>query len=52
MMDKLKLNAGDYVRIESVSLPKGKRVTLRLLDQGLLAIQDIKSAYLCVCVMR
>ncbi|KAK8818848.1 hypothetical protein WA538_004153, partial [Blastocystis sp. DL] len=45
MMEKLKLNPGDYVRIESVSLPKGKRVTLRLLDRALLAIQDVKSAF-------
>lgn len=44
MMEKLKLDTGSYVRIESVSLPKGKRVTLRLLDRALLAIQDIKSA--------
>ena len=44
MMEKLKLNPGDYVRIESVSLPKGKRVPLRLLDRALLAIQDVKSA--------
>ena len=45
MMDKLELKMGDYVRLESVSLKKGKRVQVRLLDKAMLEIKDVRQAY-------
>lgn len=45
MMEKLELKTGDYVRLESVSLNKGKRVQVRLLDKAMLEITDVRQAY-------
>ena len=45
MMEKLELKTGDYVRLESISLKKGKRVQVRLLDKAMLEIKDVRQAY-------
>ena len=45
-MKKLGLEIGDYVRVESIAIPKGIFVQVRLLDKALLEIRDVKSAYI------
>lgn len=42
MMNKLDLKPGDFIRLESVSLPKAKKVSVRILDKGLLLAENIK----------
>ena len=41
-MNKLDLKPNDFIRLESVSLPKAKRVSVRILDRGLLFAENIK----------
>lgn len=45
MMDKLDLRIKDYVRIESVSLPKAKKVTIRIVSKELLEVNNIKELF-------
>ena len=45
MMQKLDLHPGDYIRLENVALPKAKKVSVRILDRGLLAAENIKEVY-------
>ena len=47
MMDKLDLTTGDYVRIENISIPKAKKVSIRILSKELLEVKDIKSLSFC-----
>ena len=42
MMDDLDISTGDYIRIENISLPKGKSVSVHLYDEGLFSLPDIK----------
>lgn len=42
MMDKLELQTNDFIRLESVSLPKAKMISVRILDKGLLSVENIK----------
>ena len=42
MTHKLDLQPNDFIRVENVSLPKAKKVSVRILDKGLLLAENIK----------
>ena len=42
MMNKLDLKRGDYIRLESVNIPIGTSVTVRLVDNTLLGVEDVQ----------
>ena len=43
MMDDLDLKSSSYIRIENISLPKGKSVAVRICNKELLSVPDIKA---------
>ena len=45
-MQKLDLQSGDYVRIESIAIPKAKRITIRLLSKELALEMNIKELFI------
>ena len=42
MMNKLDLKMCDYVRLESVTIPIGTSVTVRLVDDTLLGVDNVQ----------
>ena len=47
-MQKLDLQSGDYVRIESIAIPKAKRITIRLLSKELALEMNIKELFIII----
>lgn len=43
MMNDLDLKIGSYIRIENISIPKGKSVAVRICNEELLSVPDIKA---------
>ena len=42
MMKKLNLKPMDYVRLESIKIPIGTSVTVRLIDDTLLGVENVQ----------